>query len=117
MIEINVDTTIGDAAGVVRADAQTVNKIVASMMMSMADANIDLIIDYPDEYRTKQDIEAVFNNLRYQMLETVDDIVYTLKDALTERIQNTVFSTKVRQMHYDDKGQLSDIVLNIDIKE
>lgn len=115
IIHNNVHNTV-NAQTVIYASDSTVSIIANAAMMSMAEANIDMILDLGKEYNTKADIESVFIRLHEQAQDFVDEAMAELREKLMRRLRNMQYTAQVRRMDYDDKGELEDIHIHLDIK-
>ena len=102
---------------IVYADPMTVRRIVETMLISMAEANTEMVCDNMDnDEQTRSGIEGVFLDLKAQALDMVDDVFDTLRESVREQIQRIEYTAKVRGLEYDDKGELEDVKVEIKFK-
>ena len=101
---------------VIYASDTTVNIIASHAMLSMAEANVDMILDMGLEYNTKADIEAVFTQLHEQARDLIEEAVAELRERLLDRLKEMSYTVQARRLDYDANGELEDIGIYLDIK-
>lgn len=101
---------------VIYASDSTVNIIANAAMLSMAEATVDMILDLGQEYRSKADIESVFVRLHEQAQDLIDEAMSELREKVMRRLGEMQYNVQVRRMEYDEKGELDDIRISVDIK-
>jgi hypothetical protein len=101
---------------VIYSNDRTVNIIASGAMISMAEANVDMILDQGREYNTKADIEAAFAQLHEQARDLIDEAMAELRERIMDRLKEMSYTVQVRRLDYDENGELDDICINLDIK-
>lgn len=90
-----------------------VDQIVKEAITNMAHASDDMMGDYPELYQDKQSIEAGFNHLRDQAADLIQDMIADLHISLLKRLQEIQFTARVRNIEYDDNGNVVDANVNV----
>lgn len=94
----------------------TIKALAQAAMISMAEANVDMLCDCPNEYPTKADVERVFQGLNEQATDLINDMFDDLKARLLAELATKKYTSRVRAMHYDEQGVMSDIDLQVDFE-
>ena len=90
-----------------------VQALVAAAMVSMAEGNLEMAFDCPEDYSDKASIDGLMGNLNRQAFELLSDTLDDLKYAVLEAAMKTPYSVKVRSMAFDDAGQLDDALVEL----
>lgn len=93
-----------------------VRSMAIMMLVNVAEGNTDMVCDCAGDYKTKADIEAVFQGLNEVALETLVDHIDDLRSSLEKALREIKYTAKVRRLDYDQDGNLSDITVDIDVK-
>lgn len=94
----------------------TVKALAQAAMVNMAEANVDMLCDCPNEYPTKADVERVFQGLHEQAADMINDMFADLKERLLAELATKKYSARVRALHYDEQGVMGDIDLQVDFE-
>lgn len=97
-----------------RPDA--IRKLATMMLVNMAEGNTDMVCDMSEEYKTKEDVERVFQGLTDQALDMLPDVIDSLKMSLEDFLQKAKVKAQVRRLDYDTAGKLSDITVDIKVE-
>ena len=95
---------------------EAIRKLATMMIVSMAEANTDMICDMAEEYPTKGDVERGFQHLADQALDSLEDHINDLRESLTKFLKDAKVVAKVRRLDYDDDGALSDIMIDLRVE-
>lgn len=96
---------------------EAVRKIAVMLMVNAAECNADMVMDLPEEYPSKEEIEAVFLRLNEQALEMLDDHIDSLRGALKAQLEKIKFRARVTRLDYHrETGKLDDIHVNISVE-
>lgn len=90
-----------------------VDQLVKEAIINMAGATDEMMGEYPELYQDKQSIEAGFNHLREQATDLIKDMLGGLEVSLTKRLADIQFKAQVRNIEYDDDGNVTDSIVNI----
>lgn len=102
---------------VIYANSKAVQKIAAQMIVDTIEGNIDMIMDMPEEYPTKRDIEKVLNSAKDQCLEMFDDYMDTLRESLKKKLEDTKFTVHVSRIDYSKtEDEYEDIHVEVDVE-
>ena len=89
--------------------------LAVMMMVNAAESNTDMICDVPEEYESKDDIEAVFGSLNEQALAMFDEHFDDLRRRVERFLQSAKVTARVRRLDYNVEGRLCDITLDLDV--
>lgn len=96
---------------------EVVDALALMAIVSMIEANIDMICDMPDEYPTKNDIEAVMNGAAEQSIDYLNDAMDELKEAVIRRVREGKLAVRVKSMKFCDvDGMLDDVTVNVNFE-
>ena len=95
------------------ATQEAVQSLVAAAMVSMAEGNLEMACDCPEDYADKASIDGLMGNLNRQAFELLSDTIEDLKYAVLEAAMKTPYTVKVRSMAFDDAGQLDDALVEL----
>jgi hypothetical protein len=101
---------------VVYANDNAVHAIANAMVMQMAEANVDMVIDMPEEYNTKQEIEVAFCSLNEQAVDMVKDYMADLTERVIAQLRSTKTVAKVRCMSYNANDELDDFNVELTVE-
>lgn len=104
--EFNLETV--KVSDIITAKKTAVRKLSIMLMQNMAEMNIDMIRDNPEEYPTKAIMEKAFNWVHQQSADTLDDIMSDLREAIEKELKELKYQARIRQLNYDPAGKLSD---------
>ena len=90
-----------------------VRKLAVAMMVNIAESNTDMVCDMQEEYKTKEDIEAVFGSLNLTALDLLDDYIDDLRDSIKTQLIELRSQARVRRLEYDNDGRLVDITVDL----
>ncbi len=102
-----------NAANVIYAQEAAIKALVQATMISMAEANVDMVCDMSNEYPTKVDVEAVFQGLHDQAADMIADCFDDLKERLLAELAQKRYTARVKALHYDDNGGLNDVTVDV----
>ena len=102
------------ATNVLYAQGNTIKALAQAAMVSMAEADVEMVLDMSNEYPTKADIERVFQGLHDQATDLINDMIEDLRDRLLTELAQKRYTARVTALTYDDEGQLDDIGLKND---
>jgi uncharacterized membrane protein len=95
---------------------KAVRNLAIMLMVNAAEANTDMVLDMSHEYRTKDEVEAVFNNLNEIALDALADHIDDLRASLEKFLREVKFTARVRRMEYEADGSLSDVLVELEVK-
>lgn len=96
---------------------EAVRKLGIMMLVNAAEANADMIMDMPEEYTSKPEMEAVFLHLNEQAMDMLEDHIHDLRLNLQKFLQNVKFRARVTRIDYKkDTGLLKDIHVELDVE-
>ena len=98
---------------VLYAGDNIIDQIAKAAIIDMASASDEMMGDYPELYQTKDAIEAGFDHLRDQAADLIQDMVAQLHISLLQRLQEIKFTARIRNIEYDDNGNVVDAKVNI----
>jgi outer membrane translocation and assembly module TamA len=75
-----------------------------------------MVVDMFDEYKSKDDIERVFQNLSEQAADTFEDHFEYFKEKMLQYLRNARVTARVRRLEYDVDGRLSDVTVEVDVE-
>ena len=103
--------------GVLYGNPEAVRHLAVMLMVNAAECNVDMVMDVPQEYGSKPEIEAVFQNLNELALEVLDDHIDTLRGALKAELERIKFRARVTRLDYSKaNGELSDIHVELNVE-
>ena len=88
---------------------EVVRSFAIMLMANAAESNLDMLLDCPEEYPTKKDIDSVFNQINVVALDMFPDYINDLKYNIEEFLKTAKFKAHVSRLHYDKEGNLSDV--------
>ena len=89
-----------------------VRALAQAAMINLADGNIEMLLDCPEEYPTRQDLERVFQGLHEQAADFINDVFDELKEGVLKELERS-YTARIRAMHYNDKGELADLDVKV----
>lgn len=96
---------------------EAIRKLGIMMMVNAAEANMDMVMDCPEEYKTKEDIEKVLNSLNEQALDMLEDHINDLRSSLESFLRNAKFRARVTRVDYSKaNGEMSDVHVELDVE-
>lgn len=96
---------------------EAIRKLGIMLMVNAAEANTDMVMDMPDEYTSKEEIEAVYLHLNQQAREMLEDHIHDLRMNLDKFLQNVKFRARVTRLDYAKvDGTLNDVTVEIDVE-
>ena len=98
---------------VLYSNEAVVKAIAQTAMVSMAEADVEMLCDCPQEYPTKADLERVFQGIHDQATDLITDMFDELKAKVLAELAEKRYSARVTGLHYDDDGALNDITVSI----
>ena len=101
--------------GVLYSQPESIRRLAIMMIVNAAEANTDMVLDMPEEYESKQEIENAFQALNEQALETLEDHIADLRLSLDKFLRSAKVTAQVRRLDYNKEGKLEDITLDIDV--
>ncbi len=87
-------------SAVIYANANAMKKMAAQMIADQVEGSIDMILDMPEDYPTKQDIEKVLSNTKIHCIEAFDDYIETIRGAWKAALEATNFTARVVRIDY-----------------
>jgi hypothetical protein len=93
-----------------------IRKMATLLIVDMAEANTDMVCDMPDEYKSKEDIERVFQHLSEQALDVFEDHFDYLKTKMLQYLRNAKVTARVRRLEYDVDGKLNDVTVEVEVE-
>lgn len=102
--------------GVLYSNSDAIRKMAIMMMVNMAEANTDMVCDMPEEYTTKDEVEAVFQGLHESALDALEEHIHDLRVNLESALRNLKYTARVSRLDYDEAGKLVDITVNLDVE-
>ena len=106
-----------EANDVVYYNDHVVKAIAQAAMVSMAEANVDMVCDQGNEYPTKADIERAFQGLHDQAHDVIDDMFDELKARVLEELAVKRYTARVTGLRYDNNGDLADVDVAVNFKD
>jgi nicotinic acid phosphoribosyltransferase len=98
------------------ASDDAVRKMATLLIVDMAEANTDMVCDMPDEYKSKDDIERVFQHLSEQAVDVFEDHFEYFKERILKYLRTAQVTAKVRRLEYDVDGNLSDVTVEVEVE-
>ncbi len=105
-----------NATNVLYAQDQAIKALAQAAMISLAEADVEMLLDCPDEYPTKADMERVFQGLHEQATDFINDTFEDLKERILKELAEKRYTARVKALHYDEKGVVEDISLQVDFE-
>ena len=103
-----------DANRVLYYTDDTIKALAQAAMISMAEANVDMLVDCAQYYKTKADVEAAFQGLHDQATDLIRDCLDDLRDRLIAELTDKKYTARVKAMKFCDvDGELDDIDLQL----
>lgn len=111
----NVDTIKTNE--ILYAGREAVRKLAIMMMVNAAESNHDMVLDMPEEYTSKQEIEAAFLHINEQALDMLDDYIDSLRGALKAELEKIKFRARVTRVDYSKTdGEMSGIHVELNVE-
>lgn len=102
---------------VLYSNNEAVRKLAIMMMVNAAEANTDMVMDCPDQYTSKEEIEAVYLHLNELALETLEDHIHDLRLNLEKFLQTVKFRARVTRLEYAKvDGKLNDVTVELEVE-
>jgi hypothetical protein len=102
-----------DARSMIYPTITSTKAIAQAAMVSMAEADIDMLMDCPADYPTKESMERVFQGLHDQARDLIEDTFDELRErVLAELTAN--YTARITALHYNPHGEVRDIDLKIE---
>ena len=98
---------------VLYSNEEVVKAIAQAAMVNMAEGNVEMLCDCPQDYPTKADLERVFQGIHDQATDLITDMFDELKAKVLAELAEKRYNARVTGLHYDDDGALSDITVSI----
>lgn len=96
---------------------KAIRKLAIMLMVNAAEANADMVMDMPNEYTSKPEIEAAFLHLNEQAIEMLEDHLHDLRLNLETFLKNAKFRAQVTRIDYSKAdGEMSDIHVELDVE-
>lgn len=105
-----------NATNLLYAHDQAVKALAQACMISLAEADVDMLLDCPNEYPTKADMERVFQGLHEQAADFINDTFDDLKERVLAELAKTRYTARIKALHYDQQGAVEDISLQVDFE-
>lgn len=102
-----------NATNLLYAQDKAIKALAQAAMVSLAEADVDMLLDCPNEYPTKADMERVFTGLHDQATDFVNDVFEDLKERLLKELAQARYTARVKAVHYNDEGTVDDIDLQL----
>ncbi len=102
------------ANDVLYAQERAVKALAQAAMISMAEADVEMLLDCPGEYDSKADMERVFQGLHDQAADLINDMFDDLKERLLAELAEKRYVARITSLHYDQAGEVDDIGLQVD---
>jgi hypothetical protein len=93
-----------------------IKALAQAAMVNMAEANVEMLTDCPNEYPTKADVERVFQGLNEQATDFLNDVFEDFKERLLKELATKKYTARVSAMRYNDLGELDDIDVKVDFQ-
>ena len=101
------------ANAILYSQPKVVKAIAPAAMINMAEGNVEMLLDCPNEYPTKADLERVFQGLHEQATDLVNDLFDELKAAVLKELETKSYTARVSAMKFDDNGEMTDIDVTV----
>jgi hypothetical protein len=89
---------------------ETVNAIALMAIVNMINSSMDMMIDCPNDYNSKEDIDRVLAGAGEQAIEFVHDAIDELKAAVIERLRTGKLTVRIKAMKFaEEDGELDDL--------
>jgi hypothetical protein len=89
-----------------------VKALAQAAMINMAEADVEMLLDCPEEYPTREDFERVFQGLHDQAADFINDVFDELKESILKELERS-YTARIRAMHYNDNGKLADLDVKV----
>ena len=86
-----------------------IRKMAVTMILNIAESNLDMVCDCDDDFKTKDAIERSFQHLNDVVLSTLEDHIYDLRTNIVRMLADLKVDARVRKMEYNEIGRLSDV--------
>lgn len=98
--------------------AEAVRKLGIMLMVNAAEANTDMVMDMPEEYTSKPEMDAVYLHLNEQAIDMLEDHIADLRRSLESFLRNVKFQARVTRIDYDDvTGDMKDITVKLNVEQ
>lgn len=109
-------------SAVIYANGNAMKKMAAQMIADQVEGSIDMIMDMPEDYPTKQDIEKVLSSAKEQCIDMFDDYIDTIRGAWKAALDATNFTARVVRIDYYNEqdqnlGDYKDIHVEVRVDE
>ena len=84
-----------------------------AVLVSMAEAQVDMVIDHPADHSTKDQIEDRFQCLHPMSQEYIADVLAQLNQRVSQELAEKRYTAKVTALHYGSDGQLADVDVDL----
>lgn len=103
-----------DAARFLTPTREHARKIAKAALLSMAEGAIDMVLDMPEDYTSKEDIDRLFNeHLKQMTADYILDVMNDLKFLVQEELAELQYTAKVRAIKYDEHGAMADVDVEV----
>lgn len=102
--------------GALYSQKDAVRSMAIMMLVNVAEGNTDMVCDMSEEYKTKDEVEAVFQGLNEVALDMLEDHISDLRLSLEKCLSEIKFTARVRRLDYDKEGKLSDVTVDIAVE-
>ena len=111
----NVDTVKTNE--VLYSHNEAIRNLGIMLMVNAAESNADMVLDMPEEYTSKPEIEAAFLHLNEQALDMMEDHIADLRRSLEKFLLNAKFRARVTRIDYSKaNGEMSDVHVELDVE-
>lgn len=98
-----------------QADRNTLRRIVAMLLIEQAEVAVDMLIDDPNGVSGKKEIEKEFDPIVDRAIENLEYNISNIQSEIKKIFAEITCKVSVRTISYDEKGELDDIDVYLDI--
>lgn len=96
-------------------DRKAVKAIVRAALISTTEAHVDFLIDFPDSYKTRDDIQGTLTSVKAQTADFLKDVLDDLRKSVLFELENAQYGGAVTSMKFDLAGGLSDVEIDMTV--
>jgi hypothetical protein len=101
--------------GVLCSDPEVVEQLVKLAVISMVEANTDMVVDCSEDYTCKSQIDAAFGEelIRAQVNDYLTDVLEDFSMRVLQEVDKVRFTARVRGLDYTAAGELNDVTVDV----
>lgn len=99
------------------AQPRELRQMVAAIMITAMDSNIDMITDDCENYACKRDIDNLFARLPETSLDMFNEMIDDFASVLKQAIELMKVKATVMAIKYNPEGEIMDVDVKLDFPE